>query len=99
MPVYLMALIDIHNREDYEAYSNGFDWDHFHGLGGQCLIVNDEPEVVEGDWDGRRLVLLRFPSRDALQTWYDSDEYGAVRGIRWAHATSSLTVHPELQFS
>jgi uncharacterized protein (DUF1330 family) len=98
MAVYLMGLIDIHDPETYQGYADGFDWEHFHGLGGECLIVDDAPEVIEGDWSHGRLVLLRFPSREVLQTWYDSEEYGRVRGIRWANATSSLSVHPEVVF-
>ncbi len=41
------------------------------------------PEVPEGDWDeGRRVVVVEFPTMDKLREWYGSDDYEEALGIR-----------------
>jgi uncharacterized protein (DUF1330 family) len=93
MSAYIVALIDIHDPDKYQAYTDSFDIGSFQSeYGGEILIVSDEPEVVEGEWSGR-LVLLRFPSQTQARGWYESAEYRDVRKIRWAHSKSDLTLH------
>jgi uncharacterized protein (DUF1330 family) len=37
------------------------------------------PDVPEGDWDeGRRVVIVEFPSMVQLNAWYNSDDYAAA---------------------
>lgn len=98
MAHYLMGLIRIHDPVAYQAYVDGFDWAHLQRQGGEVLIVDDAPEVLEGEWTLGRIVLIRFPSREAAKQWYDSDEYARVRGVRWRHATSIVSLHPEVKF-
>jgi uncharacterized protein (DUF1330 family) len=38
--------------------------------------------VLEGDWTPERVVLLKFPTSEAAQAFYDSPEYGAARQAR-----------------
>ena len=41
------------------------------------------PEVPEGDWDeGRRVVVVEFPTMDKLREWYGSDDDEEALGIR-----------------
>ena len=39
-------------------------------------------EVPEGSHDGRRLIVFEFPSMDALHAFWDSPQYGQLRGLR-----------------
>lgn len=97
MAHYLMGLMRIHDPVGYQAYVDGFDWAHLRRLGGEVLIVDDTAEVLEGEWTLGRIVLIRFPSREAAKQWYDSDEYGRVRGFRWRYASSIVSMHPEVK--
>ena len=45
-------------------------------------------ELVEGEWDPERLVVIEFPSYEALRGWYFSDEYTAARQHRIRSSTS-----------
>jgi uncharacterized protein (DUF1330 family) len=45
-------------------------------------IVTNDAEVLEGSPAGRRVVLMRFPDRDALMAWYNSDAYQAIIHLR-----------------
>lgn len=50
--------------------------------GAELLIVDNDAECIEGTKPYPRLVMLRFPSRDAAKAWYDSPEYREVYPLR-----------------
>ena len=94
MPAYIVALIDIKDPVKYKGYGDGWDFKSFtEDYGGELLMISDEPEVIEGELNGR-LVVMKFPDRDKARAWYDSPEYHDVRKIRWASSTTSMTLHP-----
>jgi len=45
------------------------------------LVVTNEAKVLEGE-AGERVVVLQFPSQEALLAWYNSEAYQAVIGMR-----------------
>ena len=47
MSVYLIAQINIHNRERYAQYEAGF-MEIFAQYGGEMLAVDEAPTVLEG---------------------------------------------------
>jgi uncharacterized protein (DUF1330 family) len=89
MPALLIADIDVRDPEAYTRYrsANPAIVGRF---GGKYLAVGGEVRVLEGDWTPRRTVIIEFPSMAALQSFYDSPEYAAIRGIRWQSAHSRL---------
>lgn len=48
-------------------------------------------DVIEGTWPGA-IVLMVFPSREALDSWYNSPEYTALRPLRIESAISDMVV-------
>ena len=50
--------------------------------GGHYLARGGEFRVYEGDCEPRRLVLLEFPSMEALEQFYHSDEYQTLKPLR-----------------
>ncbi len=58
--------------------------------GGKWL-AQGEVQVVEGAWPGA-IVLMEFPSRDALTTWYHSPEYQRILPLRVNNAISDLVI-------
>ena len=81
-PVYLVAQIEIEDREGYRQYERGFGeiWARH---GGEMLAVDGAPDVLEGEWSYTRTVLLRFDSRAKLDGWYRSPEYQELVKFRW----------------
>lgn len=57
----------------------------------KLLAMDNESETVEGEPAGSRTVLLEFASKDDFRRWYDSPEYQAVIGKRFA-ATEGFAV-------
>jgi len=61
-----VALIDINDREGYGNYEQGF-MDIFSNYEGTLLAVEEDPGVLEGEWQWTRTVLLSFPDEATLK--------------------------------
>jgi uncharacterized protein (DUF1330 family) len=77
------------------------DWDRFKKYleespaviaryGGKYIARGGEVAVLEGDNQGKRLVLIEFPSLEKVREWYRSPEYGKIKSLREGAATGSL---------
>lgn len=51
--------------------------------------------VVEGSWPGA-VVLMEFPSREAAETWYKSEEYQAILPLRLKNSISDIIMIDQL---
>jgi uncharacterized protein (DUF1330 family) len=58
--------------------------------GGRYLARGGLHEVLEGDWEPHRLVVLEFPDMASLKAWYDSPEYAPIKQIRENSAEGRL---------
>lgn len=74
MKCYFMAQIEIHNEVEYGQYLEGADT-VFSKFKGRYLAVDNNPEVLEGEWEFSRAVLIEFPDEAELHRWYNSVEY------------------------
>ena len=43
--------------------------------GCKVIVRDSDPECVEGDWDPKRVIIVEFADKAALQAWYGSHEY------------------------
>jgi uncharacterized protein (DUF1330 family) len=50
--------------------------------GGRFLVRGGTVTTLEGSHDGRRLVVLEFPSQEAIDLFWNSPEYSALRALR-----------------
>jgi uncharacterized protein (DUF1330 family) len=50
--------------------------------GGQLRATGLILDVLEGEHDGRRLIVFEFPSMDALRAFWNSSEYAAIKPLR-----------------
>lgn len=48
----------------------------------EILVVDENIEVIEGETDDTRTVVLKFKDRDEAKRWYYSPEYQSVVGLR-----------------
>lgn len=93
MTVYVVAQLKFRDERLYRRYQEAFPavWKKYRG---RLLAADENPEVVEGHWDGNKVVLMSFPDEAAYREWADSDEYQQIAKDRIAGAnTLSLLVH------
>jgi uncharacterized protein (DUF1330 family) len=54
----------------------------FEGHDVTVRVSSNEAETIEGEPVGPRVVVLEFPDRAAVQTWYDSPAYQEIIDMR-----------------
>ena len=85
MDYYFIAQIRINHPIDYEKYIKGAD-KVFKKFNGEYLAVDDHPEIVEGNWNYTRSVLIKFKCKEDFNAWYNSEEYKQILKYRLASA-------------
>jgi len=55
--------------------------------GGRFIVHGGELTAAEGEWDGA-IVIIEFPSQEAVRDWYDSPAYQAILPLRTEHSQS-----------
>lgn len=91
MPAYLIVANEITDPSTYDEYRRQAV-PLLSRYGGRVLVRGGPISHLEGDWKPRRLVIIEFPSMDALQAWYHSPEYAPMRALRQAASTGSVVV-------
>jgi uncharacterized protein (DUF1330 family) len=91
MSAYIIALIEIHDRDEYNKYQAGFR-EIFSKYNGEILVVEETPTVLEGEWPHTRTVVLRFADENEAKRWYESEQYQALAQYRFraSHANVIL---------
>jgi uncharacterized protein (DUF1330 family) len=89
MPAFLIADIQVHDADSYARYRDA-NPAIVNKFGGRYIALGGEVKVLEGDWQPRRTVIIEFPDMSALNAFYESEEYGRLRPIRWESADSRL---------
>lgn len=78
---YILANVDVKNPAQYEEYKR-LSTIAMKAHGAEVCIRGGQVDVLEGDWNPGRMVLLKFPSVEQARKFYDSNEYGAARKAR-----------------
>ena len=81
MAAYLIGDIDITDTAGFEEYRKQVPLS-IAKYGGKYLVRGGPFEVVEGDWDLKRLVVLEFESMERAKQWYTSREYSPLKRLR-----------------
>jgi len=89
MTTYVVAQINIHDRDQYAHYEAGFGA-IFSEFEGRMLAVNESPTVVEGEWPFTRTVIIEFPSQSDARAWYDSDAYQTLATHRFSASVANI---------
>ena len=91
MTHYLVARININDREEYLKYSDGF-MEIFSQYDGKMLSVDETPKLLEGEWTVSRTVLIAFPSEESAMAWYHSEAYQTLAQHRFASSDGDIVV-------
>ena len=77
MSYYFIANIKIHDPKEYQRYINEAE-QVFSKFKGKYLAVDNAPELLEGNWDYTRSVIIEFISKADFHDWYNSDDYQRI---------------------
>ena len=91
MPTYLIAQIEIVDRDEYAKYEAGF-MDVFSKYRGEIVSVDEAARTLEGDWPYTRTVVIRFPDAGEADRWYNSPEYQQLVQHRFRAARTNAVL-------
>lgn len=89
MSAYVIVDIHVTNPQEYQTYIQ-LSPKTVAAFGGKYLARGGKVEVLEGDWQPNRLVILEFDSMDRAKEWLNSPQYQPARQIR--HKTSQTNM-------
>lgn len=89
MAAYVIVEIDVTDAEGYEEYKAPAAATVL-ASGGRYLVRGGKTEVLEGDWQPKRIVVLQFDSVEQAKAWYNSKEYDTLKGIRQRTTNSRM---------
>ena len=89
MAAYVLSDIAVFDPDAYEDYRRRVPA-VIEKYGGRYLVRGGASEVLEGDRQPNRLIVLEFPDMGALRRWYRSDDYQALLRIRQSAARSTI---------
>lgn len=91
MAAFVIVEIKIHNRELYTSYTQ-LTPETIAEYNGEFVARGGETIVLEGDWNPKRVVLLKFPSIDRANAWWHSESYSRARKIRQKAASTNMII-------
>ena len=91
MPAYVIVDINVTDPVGYEDYKRQAS-DTVFEYGGEYIVRGGKTEVLEGDWQPNRIVVLRFPSMDRAKEWLTCEEYREPRKLRHKTAKTNMVV-------
>ncbi len=89
MPAYVIVEIDILDRVGYEQYKN-LAGPTVEKYGGRYIVRGGRTEVLEGDWQPKRIVVLEFESAERAREWLNCEEYREPRKMRHRTARTNM---------
>ena len=78
---YVIAHVEVSNPAQYEEYKR-WSSEAIKVHGAEVCVRGGKVDVLEGDWQPQRVVVLKFPSMEAANRFYASPEYGKAREAR-----------------
>ncbi len=88
---YIIANVEVTNPTQYEEYKK-WSSEAMKAHGAEVCVRGGKVEVLEGDWNPQRLVLLKFPNVEAARKFSDSPEYGKARAARQGAAIMRMVL-------
>jgi len=91
MTAYVIVDIKVNDPARYEEYKR-LASPTVQMYGGRYIARGGRTEVLEGNWNPSRLVILEFPSIEKARDWLNSPVYGEAKKIRHKTAVSKMVV-------
>jgi uncharacterized protein (DUF1330 family) len=89
MPANIIVEIDILDPVGYEEYKKQAAAT-VEKYGGKYIVRGGKTEVLEGEWNPKRIVVLQFESAQRAREWLNCEEYREPRKMRHRTARTNM---------
>ncbi|WP_263357556.1 DUF1330 domain-containing protein [Acidicapsa ligni] len=80
MPGYFVINLKVTNRQKIEEYSDEVAV-LVEQYGGHYLVRGGAYDILEGEWDADRVVVVEFPNVEAVKSFHASGQYARLHQI------------------
>jgi uncharacterized protein (DUF1330 family) len=91
MSAYVIVEIEIHDSAAYDEYRKVVG-PTLTRYGGKFIVRGGKIDVLEGNWNPKRIVVLEFENAARAREWYDSEEYRVPKQIRMKASKGNIIV-------
>jgi len=91
MSAYAIVQINVTNQEKYKDYLKEVT-PIVEKFNGEYIVRAGRFEVLLGEWDYSRTVVVRFPDYETAMNWYHSEEYAPIKKIREENSNGNLII-------
>ena len=77
MAAYMVAMGKVDDQEEFAKYLEAVV-PTIMAFGAKPLVIQEPAEVLEGETEFNRIVIIEFPSMDDVKAWKNSDAYKAI---------------------
>ena len=92
MPAYVIAVVTDAWDQDKLAEYRERNTDVVAAHGGRFVARGGPHEVLEGQFDAKRLVIIEFPDMDAARAWHDSEAYVPLIELRQSASDTDIVL-------
>ena len=89
MAAHVIVEIEVVDPVGYEEYKKQAAAT-VHKYGGKYIARGGKTEVLEGDWNPKRIVVLQFESMERAKEWLNCEEYREPRKMRHKTAKTNM---------
>lgn len=89
MAGYVIADVEIQDAAGFQEYA-ALVPATIEKYGGKYLVRGGKTEVMEGDYQTHRVVILEFPTFERAKEWYNSAEYQPLIAMRQRAAKTNV---------
>lgn len=90
MSAYVIADVrDARDQDTLAEYRRG-NTESVARHGGRFVVRGGEMQVLEGEWDTRRIVAIEFPDLAAARGWYESEDYAPLKALRRSASDTNI---------
>ena len=91
MPGYVVAQINMTNKEGFKVYAEQVP-ETIKKFGGKYIVRAGEYTSMECKWDYTRNVIIEFPTYEKALEWYNSDLYKPVKELRQKNSEGNIII-------
>lgn len=89
MPAYIIVEVEVTDPATYEDYKK-LTPGSLAPFDGKFIVRGGAAELMEGDTEPQRIVVLEFPTMEKAKAWWSSDEYAPAKAIRQSASNTRM---------
>lgn len=89
MPAYILVEVNIHSPVEYEDYKK-LTPASLKPFDGKFIVRGGNAELLGGEGEPKRIVVLEFPTKEQAKAWWSSEDYAPAKALRQRTAATRM---------